>query len=94
MGDLETAHGRPAPFRAAHGGGIVFAFEAGEISAGRMDFPCPKRGTWGWGWCASRVLRLDLIIDERVEQEHFSHILEEVLLSPALEHAVGDLDIA
>src|SRR6266478_408973 len=41
-----------------------------------------------------RVLRLDLIIDERVEQELFAHVLEEVLLSPVLEHAVGDLDLA
>src|ERR1700730_16802113 len=41
-----------------------------------------------------RVLRLDLVIDERIEQELFSHVLEEVLLSPAIEHAVGDLDVA
>jgi hypothetical protein len=26
--------------------------------------------------------------------ELFSHVLEEVLLSPAIEHAVGDLDVA
>src|SRR6266403_1593215 len=43
---------------------------------------------------AGRVLGLDLVIDERIEQELFSHVLEEVLLSPALEHAVGDLDVA
>jgi len=30
----------------------------------------------------------------RVEQELFSHGLEEVLLSSALEHTVGDLDVA
>jgi len=41
-----------------------------------------------------RVLRLDLVVDERIEQELFSHVLEEVLLSPALEHSVGDLDVA
>src|SRR5437870_5842055 len=35
-----------------------------------------------------------ILIDERIEQELFSHVLEEVLLSPALEHAVGDLDVA
>ena len=32
--------------------------------------------------------------DERIEQELFAHVLEEVLLAPALEHAVGDLDVA
>ena len=31
---------------------------------------------------------------ERIQKELFSHVLEEVLLSPALEHAVGDLDVA
>src|SRR3974390_1296058 len=46
------------------------------------------------GYGAGRVFRLDLVIDERIEQELFSHVLEEVLLSPALEHAVGDLDVA
>jgi hypothetical protein len=35
-----------------------------------------------------------LVIDQRIEQELFSHVLEEVLLSPAIEHTVGDLDIA
>src|SRR5271157_3484030 len=40
------------------------------------------------------VLRLDPVIDECIKQELFPHVLEEVLLSPALEHAVGDLDVA
>src|SRR6516225_10644471 len=35
-----------------------------------------------------------LVIDQRIEQELFSHVLEEVLLSPAIEHTVGDLDVA
>jgi hypothetical protein len=34
------------------------------------------------------------VIDQRVDQELFAHVLEEVLLSPALEHAVGDFDVA
>src|SRR5207344_2430039 len=38
-------------------------------------------------------LRLDPVIDECIEQELFSHVLEEVLLAPAFEHAVGDLDV-
>jgi hypothetical protein len=48
----------------------------------------------GIGDSAGRILRLDLVIDERIEQELFSHILEEVLLAPTIEHTVGDLDIA
>src|ERR1700683_1374534 len=48
----------------------------------------------GIGDGAGRVLRLDPVIDECIKQELFPHVLEEVLLSPALEHAVGDLDVA
>src|SRR5262249_4508026 len=40
------------------------------------------------------VLRFDLVIDERVEQELFAHVLEEVLLSPTLEHTIRHLDVA
>jgi hypothetical protein len=35
-----------------------------------------------------------MVVDERIEQKLFSHVFEEVLLSPALEHPVGDLDVA
>jgi hypothetical protein len=44
----------------------------------------------GAGW----ILQLDLVVDERVKQELFSHVLEEVLLSPTLEHSISDLDVA
>ena len=65
----------------------------GKISACRTD-RLIQRAALGVGDGAGWVLRLDLVIDERIEQELFSHVLEEVLLSPALEHAVGDLDVA
>ena len=93
VGDLEALHGRPAPFGIVRSGGTIFAFEPGEIGAGRTDLLI-ESAALGIGDGAGRILRLDLIIDERIEQELFAHVLEEVLLSPALEHAVGDFDVA
>src|SRR6516164_1997241 len=93
MGDLEAPHGRPALFGIVRGGGTEFTFQPGHIGAGRMDLlvqSAALRIGDGVGW----VLRLDLVVDERIEQELFSHVLEEVFLSPALEHAVGNLDVA
>src|SRR5204863_3462419 len=92
MGDLEAPHGWPAMFSVRRGGGTVFAFELGEIGARRTELLIQSAAP-GIGDGAGRVLRLDPVIDERIEQELFSHVLEEVLLSPALEHAVGDLDV-
>src|SRR6516225_8618399 len=93
MGDLEAAHGRPAPLGIVRGGGAELAFEFGQIGAGRADL-LVQSAALGIGDGAGWVLRLDLVIDERIEQELFAHVLEEVLLSPALEHAIGDLDVA
>src|SRR5262245_637090 len=56
-----------------------------QINAGCTDLLI-QSAALGIGDGAGRVLRLDLVIDERIEQELFSHVLEEVLLSPALEH--------
>jgi hypothetical protein len=64
MGDLEAPHGRPAPFDAVRGGGTVFTFELGEIGAGGTD-RLIQRAALGIGDGAGRVLRLDLVIDER-----------------------------
>src|SRR5215467_3483982 len=92
VGDLEAPHGRPALFGIVRCGGPEFAFEPGQIGAGRTDLlvqSAALRIGDGVGW----VLRLDLVVDECVEQELFSHVLEEVLLPPALEHAIGDLDV-
>src|SRR6516164_11114526 len=83
MGDLEATHGRTPLFGIVRGGGTEFAFELRQIGAGRTDLlvqSAALRIGDGAGW----VLRLDLVIDERIEQELFPHVLEEVLLSPAL----------
>src|SRR5258708_33867004 len=93
MGGLEATHGGPVLLGIVRGGGTVFAFEPGEIGTGRTDLLI-QSAALGIVDGAGRVLRLDLVIDERIEQELFAHVLEEVLLSPALEHAVGDLDVA
>src|SRR5439155_1735036 len=81
MGDLEAPHGWPALFSVGRGGGTVFAFERGEIGARRTELLI-QSAALGIGDGAGRVLRLDPVIDERIEQEFFSHVLEEVLLSP------------
>jgi hypothetical protein len=92
MGGLEAAYCRSASFGIVGGCGSVFAFELDEIGASCTDLP-GQSAALGIGDGAGWVLRLDAI-DERIEQELFSHVLEEVHLSPAFEQAVGDLDVA
>ena len=93
MGDLEAPHGRPALFGIVHGGGTMIAFEPRPIGAASTDLLI-QSAALGIGDLRGQVLRLDLMINVRIEQELFAHVLEEVLLSPALEHGVGDFDVA
>ena len=58
MGDLEAPHGRPALFSIVRRGGAVFAFEFGELGAGRIDLLI-QGAPLGIGDGAGRVLRLD-----------------------------------
>jgi uncharacterized protein (DUF2267 family) len=58
------------------------------------SLPADKRQKFLEELLARWVLRLDLVIDERVEQELFAHVLEEVFLSPPVEHTIRDLDVA
>src|SRR5215813_12663425 len=60
--------------------------------AARISLSKARRS--GLGMVRVGSFRLDLVIDQRVDEELFAHVLEEVLLSPALEHAVGDFDVA
>src|ERR1700680_707083 len=93
MRDIDAPHGRPAVFGIVRGGGTIFAFELGDIGARRADLlvqSAALRIGDGAGW----TLRFDLVIDEGIEQELFPNVLEEVLLPPALEHAIGHLDVA
>jgi hypothetical protein len=93
MREFEATHGRPPLFGIVCRGSTVFAFELAEIDTRRSDLLI-QAAALGIGDRAGRVFRLDLVIDECVEQELFAHVLEEVLLTPTLEHAVGDLDVA
>src|SRR5262245_17302077 len=90
--DLKAPHGRSALFSIVRGGSTQFTLEPGNIGPGSADL-LVQSAALRIGDDAGRVLRLDLVVDERVEQELFSHVLEEVFLPPALEHAVRDLDV-
>src|SRR5215470_8554997 len=68
MGDLEAPHGRPALFGIVRGSGTVLPFEPGQIGARRPDLLI-QPAALGIGDDAGRVLRLNLVVDERVEQE-------------------------
>src|SRR2546430_10803400 len=52
-----------------------FAFEPGEVGTRRLDLLI-QSAALGIGDSAGRILRLDLVIDECIEQELFSHVLE------------------
>src|SRR3984893_5835564 len=91
--NLEATHGRPALFCNSGRRGPQFAFELGDRGARRTDLVVQSLAL-GIGDGAGRIFRLDLVVDERIKQELFSHVFEEVLLPPALEHAIGDIDVA
>src|SRR6202049_1768176 len=78
-GCLQARLGRPTLCGVVRGGGTVLAFEPGEIGAGRTDL-LVQSAALGIGDGAGRILRLDLVIDEGIEQELFSHVLDEVFL--------------
>src|ERR1035438_8312137 len=92
VGDLEAAHRGAALLGVVGRGGAVVAFDLGEFDAGGADL-LVQRTALGVGNRTGRIFRFDPIVHERIEQELFAHVLEEVLLSPAIEHAVGHLDV-
>src|ERR1017187_6482945 len=92
VGDLEAAHRGAALLGVVGRGGAVVAFDLGEFDAGGTDL-LVQRTALGVGNRTGRIFRFDPIVHERIEQELFAHVLEEVLLSPAIEHAVGHLDV-
>ena len=52
-----------------------------------------QRSPAGVGDLAGRVVGLGGVVDEGIEGVLLAQVLEEILLSPALEHAVGDFDV-
>ena len=93
MGDLEAAHARALLLGIVGGGGAVFSFDGGEFGAGAADL-LVQRAPLGVGNGTGGIFRFDPIVHQRIQEELFAHVLEEVLLSPALEHAPGDFDVA
>src|SRR3990172_5073412 len=92
VSDLEAAHGGAAPLGVVHRRRTIGLLQLGDLGVGIPDL-LVQDASLGVGHGASRVVRLDLVVGERVEQEFLAQVLEEVLLPPALEHAVGDLDV-
>ncbi len=93
MGDLEAAHRRAALLGVVGGGGPVLTLDFSEFR------PCGaalllERASLGIGNGAGGVLRFDPVVHERIEKELLSHVLEEVLLPPTIEHAISHFDVA
>jgi hypothetical protein len=74
-------------------GRAVGLLQPGDLGAGDADV-LVEDAPRGVGHGAGGVGVVDLVVDEGIEEELLAHVLEIVLLPPALEHAVGDLDVA
>jgi hypothetical protein len=74
--------------RAADEGG---ALELGDLGACLTQLGIGRRPLRVWD-LARRIIRLDLVIDERIEEVFLAEVLEEILLAPPCKHPVGDLD--
>src|SRR5437016_1240355 len=92
VGDLEATHRGAALLGVVSRGGAVLALELGELGARGADL-LVQRAALGVGYRTGGIFRFDPIVHERVEEELLAHVLEEVLLSPAIEHAVSHLDV-
>jgi len=93
VGDFEAAHRWAVFLGVIRGSGAVLPFALGEFGAGGTDL-LVQRAALGVGNRTGGIFRFDPIVHERIEEEELlAHVLEEVLLSPAIEHAVGHLDV-
>ena len=91
VGDLEAADGGPLPLGVVDHGAAVLGVQPREsLGAGLAELVGEGLAP-GIGYVALRVIGLDGVVDEGVEGVLLAEVLEEVLLSPALEHAEGDL---
>lgn len=90
MGDFEAAHGGTVLLGNISGRGPVLALEVGEFRAGDAQL-FVQGAPLGVRYRAGRVLRLDAIVHQGIEEELFAPVFELVFFSPSLEHAVGEL---
>ncbi len=91
MGDLEASRRRAFGFRVVERRAAVLLGELRLLGACGLELGvevATSRIRDGSG----RIVGLDGVLSQRVDFELVAHVLEEVLLPPALEHAVGDLD--
>src|SRR5438876_12223757 len=90
-------------FQVAHRRALPVFFAQSDASESRLQL-C-KCGTGSFhllvrfppgriGYRPLRVIGLDLVIRQGVDQVLLTDVLEEVLLTPTLEHAIGDNNIA
>jgi hypothetical protein len=90
-GDLEAAHRAAAILAVGHGLDAVARRQRDDLGSRGTQLGV-EGGSRGVGDVAIRILRLELIVDESVERVLIAQLLEEILLTPALEHPVRDLD--
>jgi hypothetical protein len=91
VGDLEAAH-RPAPLLGVlQGFKPVLGLELGKVSPRSVELGIEFLAFRIWN-TAFGIGGLGPIIHQGVEGILLAHVLEEVLLTPSLEHPVGHLD--
>ncbi len=91
VSDLETARGGSARLRILEGGRTVLGLQLSQGGASGAQFDV-QRLAGRVGDLALGVVGNDVVFDEGIEGVLLAKVLEEVLLSPAIEHALGDLD--
>lgn len=91
-GDLQAAHRRAVLLGVVCGSGCVLALDLVKHCAVGADL-LVQCAPFGIGDRARGILRLDAIVHERIQKELLAHVLEEVLLPPAFEHAVSHFDV-
>ena len=90
VGDFEAAHGGSAALLVGSGFDAVGGVEAGEIDLGFRELRIELMPD-GVGNIALGVVWLDGVVGQSIDSVLLAQVLEEVLLAPAFEHAVGNL---
>jgi hypothetical protein len=93
MGDLEAAHRGPALLGIVGRGRAEALLDLRELRT-YLPNALVQDAALGVGHRAGRIIGLDLLVDERIEEKLLSHVLEKALLPPAFEHPIDELDVA
>jgi len=92
LGDLEAAHGLAHAFDIGEGFQAVLRRQATGLDA-RLPQLGVERVPVRVGHLARGVGVFDGVLGERIEGVLLAHVLEEIFLTPTLEHAEGDLHV-